>query len=311
MMPKRQGSLRLFRLFGIDVYLHWSWFLVALYQVYDPTHQYTAALWNWLEYLTLFLIVLMHEFGHALACRQVGGQANQIVLWPLGGVAYVSPPQRPGAQLWSIAAGPLVNALLAIPLTALWLYARSAGWHHAHGALADVYRFILTIEFVNIVLFVFNMMPVYPLDGGQLLRSLLWFPLGRARSLTIAAAVGLVGVAALGVYAFLARSYWLGIMDGFILMNCWRGLVHARALSRVAAALRRDGFACPGCGTPPPVGAFWRCAKCGKEFDTFETRSVCPHCGAAYAATGCPECGALRPMSDWERAGAAAPPRLL
>ena len=54
----------------------------------------------------------MHEFGHALACRQVGGKANQIMLWPLGGVAYVSPPQRPGAMLWSIAAGPLVNVVL-------------------------------------------------------------------------------------------------------------------------------------------------------------------------------------------------------
>ena len=53
-----------------------------------------------------------HEFGHALACRQVGGSANQIILWPLGGVAYVNPPQRPGATLWSIAAGPLVNVAL-------------------------------------------------------------------------------------------------------------------------------------------------------------------------------------------------------
>ena len=58
------------------------------------------------------LIVLIHEFGHQLACRSVGGQTHDIVLWPLGGVAYVSPPQRPGAQLWSIAAGPLVNVIL-------------------------------------------------------------------------------------------------------------------------------------------------------------------------------------------------------
>ena len=69
--------------------------------------------WPVLEYLALFVIVLVHEFGHALACRQVGGQANQIVLWPLGGVAYVAPPPRPGATLWSIAAGPLVNVVLA------------------------------------------------------------------------------------------------------------------------------------------------------------------------------------------------------
>ena len=71
-----------------------------------------------LEYLALFLIVLMHEFGHALACRQVGGTANRIVLWPLGGVAYVNPPQRPGATLWSIVAGPLVNVVFLPILSA-------------------------------------------------------------------------------------------------------------------------------------------------------------------------------------------------
>ena len=60
---------------------------------------YSSLTWNVLEYLSLFLIVMLHEFGHSLACRQVGGQANQIVLWPLGGVAYVNPPQRPGATL--------------------------------------------------------------------------------------------------------------------------------------------------------------------------------------------------------------------
>src|SRR5204862_5485748 len=79
--------------------------------------RYSSLTWNILEYLALFLIVLLHEYGHALACRQVGGTANQIVLWPLGGVAYVNPPPRPGPTLWSIAAGPLVNlALLPISL---------------------------------------------------------------------------------------------------------------------------------------------------------------------------------------------------
>ena len=108
-MPGRQGSIRLFRLLGIDVFLHWSWFLVALFEINARSRSYSSFTWNVLEYLALFLIVLVHEFGHALACRQVGGVANQIVLWPLGGVAYVDPPQRPGATLWSIAAGPLAG----------------------------------------------------------------------------------------------------------------------------------------------------------------------------------------------------------
>src|SRR5437879_998202 len=112
MLPTQRGSFRLFRLFGIDVYLHWMWFLVVIYDVWLRRGVYSSYAWNVLECLRLFGIVLMHEFGHALACRQVGGRADQIILWPLGGVAYVAPPQRAGAVLWSIVAGPLVNVIL-------------------------------------------------------------------------------------------------------------------------------------------------------------------------------------------------------
>src|SRR6202166_102942 len=112
MPSSRQGSIRLFRFSGIDVFLHWSWFLVGAYEIQTRKGSYSSLTWNVLEYLALFLIVMIHEFGHALACRQVGGTANQIVLWPLGRVAYVGPQPPPRAILWSIAAGPLVNVAL-------------------------------------------------------------------------------------------------------------------------------------------------------------------------------------------------------
>ena len=76
----RQGSIHLFRLAGVDLFLHWSWFIVAAYEIQSRQGRYSSVVWNVLEYLALFLIVLMHEFGHALACRQTGGTANQIVL---------------------------------------------------------------------------------------------------------------------------------------------------------------------------------------------------------------------------------------
>src|SRR5580700_9431089 len=128
MPSSRQGSIRLFRFSGIDVFLHWSWFLVAAYEIQTRKGSYSSLTWNALEYVALFLIVMIHEFGHALACRQVGGDSNQIVLWPLGGVAYVNPPPRPGATLWSIAAGPLVNVALVPILWLLGTLSRSAGW---------------------------------------------------------------------------------------------------------------------------------------------------------------------------------------
>ena len=85
-MPTRNGSFHLFRLFGIDVYLHWAWFLAAFYFV-NQAKGYSSPVWSVLECLSLFLIVLIHEFGHQLACRSVGGKTSVIVLWPLGGVA--------------------------------------------------------------------------------------------------------------------------------------------------------------------------------------------------------------------------------
>src|ERR1700727_869497 len=129
MFSSSKGSIHLFRLAGIDVFLNWSWFLVAAYEISTRKGTYSSIGWNVLEYLALFLIVLMHEFGHALACRQVGGTANRIMLWPLGGVAYVDPPQRAGATLWSIAAEPLVNVALLPVLWGLASLGDSLGWN--------------------------------------------------------------------------------------------------------------------------------------------------------------------------------------
>src|SRR5580658_4461747 len=155
MPSSRQGSIRLFRLAGIDVFLHWSWFLVAVYGIQSRTGRYSSLTWSVLEYLALFLIVLLHEFGHSLACRQVGGQANQIVLWPLGGVAYVDPPQRPGATLWSIAAGPLVNVALFPILWGLILWGRSLGWPDT---LPHLYRLVNEVWWIDLGLLTFNIL---------------------------------------------------------------------------------------------------------------------------------------------------------
>jgi Zn-dependent protease/DNA-directed RNA polymerase subunit RPC12/RpoP len=303
-MPTNRGAFKIFTLAGIAVYVHWSWFLVAIYSIQFRTHEYSSLIWNVLEYLSLFAIVLTHEFGHQLACRQVGGQTHDIVLWPLGGVAYVSPPQRPGAQLWSIAAGPLVNVALIPLLTGLMLAAANLGWNDTH---PDASEWIHNIWVINLVLLIFNLMPVYPLDGGQILRSLLWFPFGRANSLLAASIIGFIGVAALFILAAIffldsesrSSGVWLGIMAAFILMNCWGGLKQARALAKIAKIPRREGFACPSCKTPPPLGALWRCGKCGQQFDTFLTQATCPHCGTQYSATQCLDCGTARPFNDW------------
>ena len=299
-----QGSIRLFRFAGINVFLHWSWFLVAAFEISTRTRSYSSVTWNVLEYLALFLIVLMHEYGHALACRQVGGTSDQIVLWPLGGVAYVDPPPRPGATLWSIAAGPLVNVALIPVLWGMGMTSRSLGWNIE---MPNFHAWLRAIWFINGALLIFNLLPVYPLDGGQILRSLLWYPLGRARSLMAASIIGFIGVAGLIALAFWMQSVWFGILSIFILQNCWVGLRQARALLRLEKLPRQDGFTCPWCKASPPSGEFWKCDRCGRAFNTFQTQAACPQCATQFPVTRCLDCGRTHAMSDWMNAAFVTP----
>src|SRR5437762_1141324 len=224
----RSGVIRLFRFAGIEVFLHFSWFLVAAIYISGYIRRYELPVWGVLEYISVFGIVLMHEFGHALACRQVGGIANRIVLWPLGGIAFLDPPHRPGAYLWSIAAGPLVNVIL-LPVLALVSMMAQASLPGN-----DVAVFFRDLNFINAVLLGFNLLPVFPLDGGQIVRGLLWFPFGEIRSLQISSVIGLVGGAILGIVGLMAGSVWWAILAFFLLSRAWYGWQQAKAMTAMS-----------------------------------------------------------------------------
>jgi len=299
-MNIKNGSLFLGRLLGVNLYVHWSWLIVAIIQIYlrekrgalltgDPRGVgYQVAL-----YLCLFGIVLIHEFGHALACKSVGGRAEEIMLWPLGGVAYVQPPQRPGAFLWSIAAGPLVNVVL-LPLTIVpAMFTWQSGAPYSAGA-----DFLFDVALLNVLLLVFNMLPFYPLDGGQILRSLIWFVAGRALSLVIATIIGLVGAVLLGLLALWLGGIYLGVMVFFMGSRSLGSLRVALQMYRMENAPRREEAVCPMCRQHPPFGPLWRCA-CGMMFDTFETGATCPHCRRDFSSTMCPFCQQSTPLTLW------------
>lgn len=297
MFRSGQGSFRLFRVKGIDVYLNWTWFLVAVFEIQARRGYYTSVLWNVLEYLGLFAIVLLHEFGHALACRSVGGSADTIMLWPLGGVAYVDPPQRPGATLWSIAAGPLVNVALLPILGGIFAFARVNEWQYS---MPNAYHFSYAVRWTNIVLLVFNILPIYPLDGGQILRSLLWFPLGRGRSLMVASVLGFFGVAGLVLLAISEHSTWTLLIAAYAGFNCWNGFKSARALRELEKIPRRQDFACPSCKAHPPMGPFWKCNQCNTQFDTFAVGGVCPSCSTSFETTTCMDCRRKSAIAEWQ-----------
>jgi Zn-dependent protease len=237
MFPTSQGSFKLFKFSGIQVYLHWSWLLVAFYQIEQRKNAYASPGWNVAEYLILFLIVLMHEFGHSFASRQVGGHSDTIVLWPFGGVAWVSAPQRSAAQLWSIAAGPLVNVALFVPLTVVLFL---SSFRAMEFTSPNAFQLMNRVWEINFGLLVFNMLPIFPLDGGQILRSLLWFFIGPLRSLNAACITGLIGISLLVAYLLLDHrfSLWMGLLAYLIGSSCWSSLQQARAASQQARGLR-------------------------------------------------------------------------
>jgi Zn-dependent protease len=295
----RPSGIPLFKIFGIQVSLHWMWILAVMYFVETSKGQYTNIGWAVAECMCLFAIVLMHEFGHALACRSVGGRADNIMLWPLGGVAFVDPPPRPGAYTWSIVAGPLVNViLLPVTIGLCLLVGTSWGAFINHLPMPDLDRFLITVALMNAGLLIFNLLPIFPLDGGQILRGILWFMVGAGRSLMIASIIGMIGAAAGVVLAALTQDWWLVLIALFAAMQSWVGFQRSKSMRLVSDAPRRQGVRCPACGNPPPIGPLWTC-PCGQSFDTFETQARCPRCGGLFMTTTCPTCRTASPAMAW------------
>lgn len=296
MVPSNSGSIRLFRFSGVDVFLHWSWFLAAFYFLGGGDLSGERLAWSIAAYITLFVIVLIHEFGHALAARQVGGESKQIILWPFGGIAFAKVPPRPGAELWAVAAGPLVNVVLYPILYWVVALAESNGLYRTSPAF---YGYLASIFTLNKWLLIFNLLPIFPLDGGQILRSLLWFKLGRAQSLHIATIVGFIGVGGLVVRAVMNQSIFSGLIALFLASECWRSYKHAQFLKQLAAIPRHASVACPSCHESPPGGPLYVCGSCGNRFDPFSTHAICPHCNTLQPAIPCVHCGAVSPSERW------------
>lgn len=168
--------------------------------------------------VAMLVLVLLHEYGHCIACRRVGGEADEILMWPLGGIAWCSPPHRWDAALWTTVGGPMVNLVLLVPLgLATWLVCgdigaavfnpfapgMAAGLVVASGDLEKVAKLTLwAFHYVNFVLLAFNvLLPMYPMDGGRIVHALLWRKIGHREATRVSALVGLVAACVMAVFA--------------------------------------------------------------------------------------------------------------
>ena len=167
--------------------------------------------------LLLFVVVILHEFGHALAARRYGIGTRDITMLPIGGLARLERmPEEPKQELVIALAGPAVNVLLALPLGAIALLGgASLGTSPELVGQWSLWDRLLA---TNIVLAVFNMIPAFPMDGGRVLRALMAMRMPYVQATNAAAAIGqgfaiLMGLAGLVVNPFLiliAAFVWIG-----------------------------------------------------------------------------------------------------
>jgi stage IV sporulation protein FB len=178
----------------------------------------------------LFFVVLVHEFGHCFGARATGGEATEILLWPLGGLAFVQPVHVPRAHLITALAGPAVNVVFCLISAGVLIAVRGAGSIplnpftalNACWLILDPFaRWTAVFFAINYYLLLFNLLPIYPLDGGRVLHALLWPKRGFQKATMAATYVGMIGAVALAVVGLLTGASILLMIAIFGGLTCY------------------------------------------------------------------------------------------
>jgi stage IV sporulation protein FB len=210
-------SFKIARIAGIDVRIHATFFLLLGFVAYFAGHR-AGGSWGLsavLIWLLVFLCVLLHELGHALAAKAYGIPTIDITLYPIGGVARMERmPEKPVQELVVAIAGPLVNVVIIIVLGAVLL---ATGGLDLNAIVTDP-NLLQILFWTNIVMVVFNLIPAFPLDGGRVLRALLATRMEYARATRVAAGIGQGLALALGIFAAFTGQILLILIAIFIYM---------------------------------------------------------------------------------------------
>ncbi len=231
------------RLFGIRVRVHITLILFVAFELLAARYGVLHAL---KLSLVLFGSVLLHEFGHCFAARSVGGGADDILMWPLGGLASVDAPRQPWPQFVTVICGPLVNVALLI-VSGVILKLRGAvfifgsispyDWVAFSTDASELGRWLSLIFMINGVLLVFNLWPMYPMDGGRMLHCALWKWMGHQRGTMLATTVGMVAAVIMGLSGLMSQTYTLLIIAILGYITCYQERMMVKA-----GALEEDGF---------------------------------------------------------------------
>src|ERR1700730_16815530 len=223
-----RSTIRLGKLFGIEIGLHYSWFLIALLITMSLGSQFQESHAEWgsnviwalsvLTALLFFVTLLAHEMSHALVARARGLTTKAITLFALGGVAQIEKePEDPKTEFWVGIVGPFSSAVIGL-ISLGW--ACVAGWRFGQEPTTPLLAMLVWLGYINLMLAAFNMIPGYPLDGGRILRSILWMTSHDVvRATQMAANVG-KGIAllfiALGIFRYFGGEGFGGMGVAFI-----------------------------------------------------------------------------------------------
>ncbi|HMC96155.1 MAG TPA: site-2 protease family protein [Flavobacteriales bacterium] len=222
--PRTFSAWHLFSFKGIPVRMHWSFLLLILYVVYsaigegmDASHvAYQVA-----SILIVFTCVVLHEFGHALTALHYGVRTRDITLLPIGGVASLERiPEKPAQEFWITVAGPAVNlAIILLAIVPFLLLRAQFDPEPAVDAPISLPALLGFLIISNAVLFVFNIIPAFPMDGGRILRSVLAMRMDRLKATRIAATCGKVCAVGFVFVAFRYSQPMLGLIGVFVFMG--------------------------------------------------------------------------------------------
>jgi Zn-dependent protease/CBS domain-containing protein len=252
-----RSQIKLGRVFGIEIGLHYSWFLIALLIVLSLSSQFHASNPNWGDQVIVamavatailfFVSLLLHELAHSLVASRNGLPVREITLFALGGVSQIEKnPTSAKLEFWMAFVGPLTSAVIgAICLT----LARVLGEPSSNPWMA----MLQWLGYINLTLAAFNLLPGFPLDGGRVLRALIWWKTGDAdRSTRTAARVGQIvafGFIALGLFRYFGGQgiggLWIAFIGWFLLQaakESYNQVTVAEAFKgvRVADVMSRD-----------------------------------------------------------------------
>lgn len=209
------GTVGMVRIFGVPVRLHFTFILLLIFLLFIGIGERQSGAMTALYILALFASVLLHEIGHTLVARRYGIRTTEIVMFPIGGISRPERMPKAREEFWIAIAGPLVNVVIAAGLF-LWLAAHDQFVPIALLKDPTDANLIQRIATGNFLLFIFNLLPAYPMDGGRVLRSLLALFKPEEEATRIAAGSGQLLAALMGLFGLLSSNFMLVFIAMFI-----------------------------------------------------------------------------------------------